>query len=747
MSYGVGYITIAVLFGLAVLASNIEIKDLDLWLHIATGRFIVQNGYVPNADVLSCSITGKPWINHEWLFQVLVYEIFQQGGADGLLMMQAVVVVVTLMFLLFFGYSKDRQLVSVFLLLIVLLVYQMRFTIRPDLFSLLFFILYLFVISGHLDKRWSFYALFFIQVLWSNIHGFFFLGPLIVLWGIADEFVKRRIKLPFAWNTVARLTDREYKRLKQILGLVVLACLVNPYTFEGAWYPIQVFLQLPGESKIFFEHIQELQPPVTWKTLFSLDGALHYKLLIYFSALSFIFNLRFIDIGVFVFWLFFLVFSLAAKRNLVFFAFVAYLVCMTNMLNRRWKDIVPLRFIHEKFQHMTSVLFKLILCFWMIHYGLTLSERGYFDFDKFERKFELGGISQRNYPNKAADFLVDNGIEGCFFNDFNSGAYLLGRCFPKIKVFIDGRTEVYGPDFFKMYKKMWGEGNPEVLDQAVEQYHFTGALLNSIQAAIPEKALKYFFEKGWVIVYFDYDAVIFLKDVPGNKKAIERFRIDLSKWQPPLMDLRRLGAKYVVPFPQINRAYTLEALGFDRTALGEAEEALKICPGYIEPYKIMGKIFGKRKDYEKGFENFRIAAMMDPRNAQIRYNLALAYSDLGDWENALKQYQRIIEWEPRNPKGYFHLAKAYAKLKNYDRAWEALQQAHQRDPSASQDFLAIGDLMYDQRGFEMAKKVYEIALTTGKDPAQIHRKLGLCYQALGQPELARKEFEESKKRE
>ncbi len=741
ISYGMGYVVIGILLGLAVFQSNLEIKDLDLWLHIATGRFIVENGYVPSIDVLSYSIQGKPWINHEWVFQVLVYWIYQAGGADALLMMQAMVVAVTLCFLLLIGYSRERQILSVFLLLIVVLVYQMRFTIRPDIFSLLFFTLTIYIMSGHLDKRWSLYALFLIQVLWTNFHGFFFLGPLIILWGILDEFVKRHIRLPFEWNNVGRLTDGEYKRLKQIFGVVILACLFNPLTFEGAWYPIKVMVQLPSESKIFFEHIQELQRPVSLKTIFALDDALHYKLLIYFSALSFIFNFRMIDIGVFVFWLFFLAFSLMAKRNLVFFAFAAYLVCITNLMNIRLRDIVPLRFTHEKFRHMTSILFKIILCFWMIQYGLASANRSYFDFDTFERKSEFWGVSLRTYPNKAADFLIDHQAQGNFFNDFNSGAYLLGRCFPRIKVFIDGRTEVYGADFFRMYKKMWAEGDKEFLDKAIEQYHITGALLNSIQSEIPGNVLKYFFKKeGWAMVYFDYDAVIFLKDIPQNRKIIERFRIDLSQWKPPKMDLKRLGARNVTPFPQTSRAYTLEVLGFDEAALIEAQEALKMSPAYLEPYKIMGKIFGKRKEYEKAFENFRIATMLSPFNREVRYNLALAYSDLGDWEGAVKQYKRIIQFEPNNPKGYFHLSKAYAKRKEYKEALEAVGQAHRLDSSDVVDLLKIGDIIYEQGDFKSAQQVYEMALATGKDQANIHNKLGLCFQSLKQPQEAKDHY-------
>ena len=78
----------------------------------------------------------------------------------------------------------------------------------------------------------------------------------------------------------------------------------------------------------------------------------------------------------------------------------------------------------------------------------------YYDFEKYEFKSEFGGISQRSYPDKAADFLVENKIKGNFFNDFNSGAYLLGRTFPDIKVFIDGRADPYGDELIVTYRNI-----------------------------------------------------------------------------------------------------------------------------------------------------------------------------------------------------------------------------------------------------------------------------------------------------
>jgi hypothetical protein len=99
LNWTFGVLAIGILFALIAFAATIEIKDLDLWLHIRMGQFIVQHGYVPSVDVLSASFAGQPWNNHEWLFQVIVYLVKSHWGLDGLIYMQSAVVVLT--FLIF----------------------------------------------------------------------------------------------------------------------------------------------------------------------------------------------------------------------------------------------------------------------------------------------------------------------------------------------------------------------------------------------------------------------------------------------------------------------------------------------------------------------------------------------------------------------------------------------------------------------------------------------------------------------
>jgi len=359
-------------------------------------------------------------------------------------------------------------------------------------------------------------------------------------------------------------------------------------------------------------------------------------------------------------------------------------------------------------------------------------------------KSEFGGISQRSYPNKAADFLVENKVKGNFFNDFNSGAYLLGRTFPDIKVFIDGRTEVYGAAYFLEYQKMWDKGNTELFEKAAERYQITGALLNSSRQFIPKKILRYLYDHDdWRAVYFDYDAVIFLKNVEANKALIDQFEIDLSQWEAPRMDLFKLGTLRVKPYRSYYRGYTLESLGLDDVALKELEETLRVDPLSAEAHDLMGKIYSKRKEYKKAFEHFRMAVMASPRKKETRHNLALSYFDLGEYEGAIKQYKGIIKMWPNDPKGHFLLTKTYVVDEKYSEAIETLKRAHQLSPKDVKDPLELGDMMLERQAYPEAKEAYMMALETKKKPAVIHKKLGSLSLAMDDPKQAREEFEKA----
>jgi tetratricopeptide (TPR) repeat protein len=549
-----------------------------------------------------------------------------------------------------------------------------------------------------------------VQLVWTNMHGFFLVGPVIVLVGLFSEWIKRRVKLPFEWNDSGRLSDVEYRRLLQIFMVAVLACLINPYFLKGAWYPLGILFSIGGKSNIFFSQIQELQRTLRWETALTTQPYFPYKLLILVSLGSFLFNYRKIDVNALIVWIVLLVFSLSALRNIVFFAFASYFAFLSNFQYIASREIFPVRWNSENFRSVTSTILKVLFIFWILQYGNGQLLRGYYDCDRIERPSAARGVSLRNFPYKAADFLVDHDIKGNFFNDFNSGAYLIGRAYPNVKVFIDGRTEAYGADFFKKQQKIW-EGDASLFEEAVNQYQLTGAFLNSVYVPAPEKFIRYLYEHPqWILVYFDYDAAIFLKDHPENRTWIDRFRIDLAQWQVPDAELLKIGTHKVTPYRHVNRAYALYNMGFSQKALEEAAQALRIEPDNTKANKLTGKIFNERGEYAAAFESLRKAKLTDPQDMKIRFQIAFALFHLGEIGSAKEQCLRVLAQKPKDPETLFLIALIYAHEFQYDRMMSALMSAHRQAPEMIGSLVKIGELLMERKEFQRAHEVFRAAV-------------------------------------
>ncbi len=726
LSFISGWAAIIVLFVLIVFSANIEIKDLDLWLHLATGRYIVTHGMIPKFDVLSFSIAGHPWVNHEWLFQVLVYWIHNFFGFDGLILLQVLVVGTTFALLLFWAYDRDNHPLIVGMLLLTLLVYQLRLTIRPDIFTLLFLTLYILALARHLGQKAIWLFLFIIQVLWTNMHGFFVLGPILIFSVLFTEFIKRRMILPFEMSEIARLSDLEYRHAKILFVLTLTACFFNPNFIEGAVYPFRVLFSISGDSQVFFQYIKELQRPLTLSTIFQWEPYPAFRAILLISGIGLLWNLKKVDLSIFLVWGIFLILALSASRNIVLFSIVACCSTLASLPILSFRLWMPLEEWKERFHYICVLVLNVLLIAVMVFYIQKLTLHGYFDFDNYERKSEYGGVSKRNFPYKAVDFLVKNKIRGNFFNDFNSGAYLLGRASPDIKVFIDGRTEVYGAKFFNDYRKAW-EGDTRLFDELSLKYHFTGAFLNSVNVPAPRKTIRHLYKsREWKLVYFDHDAVIFLKDIPENKVWIDKFAIDMSLWKPPTADLYKIGTRKVTPFQEMIRAYSLFNMKLYDQSLYEAKEALRVDPSYDKPYKLIGKIYSIKKDHARAFEYFRNYIIFNPGDVESRYSIANIFFELDRLSEARAQCDKVLSLDQGHFKTLILLSKLDIRDKKFHSAFERLENLKDLDEKSVNDLTELGDLFTKAKEFYLAQEIYlkAMSLAEGKDKQkQITKKM------------------------
>jgi tetratricopeptide (TPR) repeat protein len=671
LEYLLGLVGLALIFALLSLNMSLEIKDPDIWLHLTTGRYIWEHKSAPCVDPFSFTIGGAPWIAHSWLAEVFYYLIFRWAGPDGLLFSSAAVVSLAFLILFFTVYRGRQNLTLILgLFFITVLASQTRFNIRPENFSLLYFSLYLLALFRLIRTKWVL-ILPLVQAAWVNSHGFFILGPLSIGIFLLNEKIKRNRRL----KTTQALDNASYQNLKDIFLLVCLACFINPYGLQGALYPFKVGLSSGADSGLYYRFIQELLP--VWRD-YKVYAA--YFVLAALTLASLAINYKKISFAILGLWLFFLVTSLAVNRNIIFFNFFSFALAADYLSARLTAGKSgPL----EEFFGKSLSLLKYALLILIIAYAARLDnsflKSSYYIFPESRSKSRLLGIAAGQYPQKAADFILSQGLADNTFHLFNYGSYLIYRFFPQKKVFIDGRTELYGEDFFRDYRRILN-ADEEVIKRAFEKYDINTVLLFGHPWDIGELASYFYNQAQWVLVYFDADSLVFLKNSPRNKETAGRLKVNLQQWTAPPAEIERIGLRSVLPGPYLKRAWLFTYLGLPQQALKEAAEAEKIMPSASEIHNIRAKIYLEQKNYGQAYAALRLAYTYYPQGIDTLKNLGKFYLASGKSAKAVSIYKELVRLNPYFDEGYALLGEAYQQTHQPKLAAQAMQKAVKLNP-------------------------------------------------------------------
>src|SRR5687767_7017157 len=129
--------------GLALLLFGAAIgtpADADLWGHLTFGRDIVTEGTIVQPDLYSFT-ADRPWVNHEWLAEVVFFSIYRFAGSAGLIAWKTAMIA-ALCGLVWWRLRRAGAGWDVALLLIGLVfvgTYWRMHSVRPQVFSVLFF--------------------------------------------------------------------------------------------------------------------------------------------------------------------------------------------------------------------------------------------------------------------------------------------------------------------------------------------------------------------------------------------------------------------------------------------------------------------------------------------------------------------------------------------------------------------------------------------------------------------------------
>ncbi|MHB8383578.1 MAG: hypothetical protein ACYDC3_14720, partial [Candidatus Binataceae bacterium] len=138
-----GVILIAV-----AIADSLRFADPDLWGHITFGRAALAHGHLVLRDPYSYSAAGRPWLNHEWLSEVIDALLFDTLGVFGLKLMKLFLAAVTIVSVaLAEEESGAPELAQLSILLLSAVVIAPGLQFRPQTFTFTLFAILMFLLA------------------------------------------------------------------------------------------------------------------------------------------------------------------------------------------------------------------------------------------------------------------------------------------------------------------------------------------------------------------------------------------------------------------------------------------------------------------------------------------------------------------------------------------------------------------------------------------------------------------------
>lgn len=626
----------------AILASGLlalyPIHSFDLWWHMRTGQLILEEGRIPRVDPFTYTAAGSPWVTHEWLAEVLFYLLNRAGGANLLVIWKALLSALTLGLAGWAGLVgcrvRERLPAAALGILLAGPLLAIRAFIRPHLLTALLLAVTLLLLrkesaTARPAWRWALPPLF---LLWANLHSGFLLGLGLVALYWAGEALSIRV------GAAGPAAEPCWRGRLIALGASLLATLANPHHVEALLYPVRLVA-----SPVVTGMIAELQSPFDPR----FRGALFLTFLLLCAlALAALLagRLRRLQGSLILPGAVFAVLALQTVRS------VSELAVLIPALAAAHGERLSTRKAVAAATSAVVLLGALGLGLLAVGPGIPMGSR------ENPRRAGLG-VHQVNLPQAAVEFLRQTKPPGRVFSTMGFSSWLIHQLWPEKQVYIDGRLDVFPPEFLQGYRTMMATGAG--WDEAVARYDIQMALVNYPGQATRGRSLQDRLREDpdWVCVFFSDNALVYARRTPGNEKIIDRYGI---AFDPGLRTQASLVAFAEAASPAL----------FDRT-LAALERIGGLAPEEEAPALILRRLHDL-VDAQKGgisrvvallaradeelaaghaaaaLATLEQAAVLEPENALVQLRLGVLHAQAGRLDRAEAYLSRAVELRPED---------------------------------------------------------------------------------------------------
>jgi len=377
-----------------------KIDDYDIWYHISLGREVLGQMRLPGGEFYIYTLLGEKAVFPEWGFGTIFYAAYEFLGYAGMGLLNAAIGALSI-FIFHRAASEEGRFDLTGLLPLAALVWSVKYRLvyRPEtmLFLALAFTFYFLEKFRKTGDPGRAYPIPLIPFLLGMFHP----SALFVLAVFGFYLVD------FLWSARGKEDFKpRARKLVLIFLLSVLASGLNPYGFGQLILPVK-FLQQSEILGIIHEFMPVLK--TGYKVHFLVISAVALVSLLLPTGRKIVYWLLFLSFGYLAF---------KHVRNLALFAFVMYIP-----VKKGFDFILP----HSRKPVMLGLK------------ALGVAALIFVTFSLFGSPSWGTGPAKNMFPEKSAEFILNERPPCRIFNFYNMGGYLAWRLYPDYMVSIDGR--------------------------------------------------------------------------------------------------------------------------------------------------------------------------------------------------------------------------------------------------------------------------------------------------------------------
>jgi hypothetical protein len=474
----------------AVCIYGMRQADPDFFGYLAYGRLFLRPGGLDEADPFAYTSHGLSWISFEYAAQIIFWLTYSNFGPIGLIALKCIVGAGVLLFVrAAVRLTTDDPYVWAPAFLLVTLTLVRYFLFRPQLFTFLFFAIFVaitfrFVIQG----RAALWCLPPLTLIWANLHGGFVAGLGVLAlaicgttWSLMNDGAKalrsaaaaiRPLVITLVCCLLASLINPQGVRLWSYISRELLHDTNRRYIEE--WMPVS--LQRDVWSAVALTVMTATLIALGWMTtrqrlrVAGLYGWQWVTLSLPIVAIAYM-TVRNVPIA--AIWLGPVIAVLASELNKS---------KSRGGFADLWTGVG------------TCVLVGVVLTFTYV-------------WNQPRPEIATGGtvLGSRN-PCRAVEFMRRNGVKGNVYNPLWWGSYISWELYPAVRVSMDGRNVSLFPDEMVMENFGFYSSDPRRIKRDAPLQYDTDLLLIPSDSKVLQAIET---DRRWRRLYNDEDAALF----------------------------------------------------------------------------------------------------------------------------------------------------------------------------------------------------------------------------------------------